>query len=282
MSEIQEIKKPTIQERIQKRVHEILEPIEVWLDRYVVQPDKFNPDKFKLVDVFKKEQVGGVHARKIMEIYEPQYQEYKELLRLREKNLKFKEITEEEDNNDSEERQLLESYEDVDNEIIQKGIKAYDNIFEACDRMIAIANANRKPRKKKEKSPEKLVSKMQFKQDDEKLSLKSINPTEIIYAEQLWVYNTKTRKLGHYLAKVLDPRGMSRPGTGLTVKGTSIKGFDEETSVQKTLRKPEEQLKQFGNSGPKKVIELFDAIKTMGIKLNGRVNSEVILLRAVR
>ena len=50
MSEIQEIKKPTIQERIQKRVHEILEPIEVWLDRYVIQPDKFNPDKFKLID----------------------------------------------------------------------------------------------------------------------------------------------------------------------------------------------------------------------------------------
>ena len=92
MSEIQEIKKPTIQERIQKRVHEILEPIEVWLDRYVIQPDKFNPDKFKLIDVFKKEQVGGVHARKIMEMYEPQYQEYKDLLSLREKNLKFKEI----------------------------------------------------------------------------------------------------------------------------------------------------------------------------------------------
>ena len=85
MSEIQEIKKPTIQERIQKRVHEILEPIEVWLDRYVIQPDKFNPDKFKLIDVFKKEQVGGVHARKIMEMYEPQYQEYKDLLLLREK-----------------------------------------------------------------------------------------------------------------------------------------------------------------------------------------------------
>ena len=119
MSKIQEIKKPTIQERIQKRVHEILEPIEVWLDRYVIQPDKFDPDKFKLVDVFKKEQVGGVHARKIMEMYEPQYQEYKDLLSLREKNLTFKEITEDEDN-DSEERQLLESYEDVENDVIQK------------------------------------------------------------------------------------------------------------------------------------------------------------------
>jgi len=281
MEEIQEIKKPTIQERIQKRVHEILEPIEIWLDRYVTAPEKFNPDKFKLVDVFKKQQVGGVHARKIMEMYEPQYKEYKDLLILRSKNLKFKEITDEEDN-DSEERQLLESYEDVDNETIQKGIKAFDNIFEACDRMIAIANANRKPRKKKEKSPEQLVAKMQFKKNDEKANLESIDPAEIIYAEQVWVYNTKTRKLGHYIAKVLDPRGMNRPGTGLMVKGTSIKGFDEENSIQKTLRKPEEQLKEFANSGPKKVIEVFDAIKTMGIKLNGRVNSEVILLRAVR
>ena len=43
-----------------------------------------------------------------------------------------------------------------------------------------------------------------------------------------------------------------------------------------------EAAKEFANSGPKKVIELFDAVKTMGIKLNGRVNSEVILLRAVR
>jgi len=80
--------------------------------------DKFDPDKFKLVDVFKKEQVGGVHARKIMEMYEPQYQEYKDLLSLRRK-IYIKEITEDEDN-DSEERQLLESYEDVDNGVITK------------------------------------------------------------------------------------------------------------------------------------------------------------------
>ena len=281
MEETQEIKRPTIQERIKKRVHEILEPIEDWLDRYLTHPDKFNPDKFKLIDIFKKQQVGGVHARKIMEMYEPQYQEYKELLTLRSKNLKFKEITEEEDH-DSDDRQLLESYEGVDDETIQKGIRAYDNIFEACDRMIDIANANRKPRKKKEKSPEQLVAKMQFKQQDEKMGLNSINPAEIIYAEQLWVYNVKTRKLGHYIAKTLDPRGMNRPGTGLTVKGTSIKGFDEENSIQKTLRKPEQQLKEFADSGPKKVLEFYDAIKTIGVKLNGRVNNEVILLRAVR
>ena len=276
-----EIKKPTIQERIASRVNEILDPVEVWLDRYNNNPDRFNPETLKLVPLFKKEKVGGVHARKIQERFEEPYKEFKELLDLRKKNLKFKELDDEEDF-DSDDRQLLEAYEDVSDETIKKGIQAYDNIFEACDYMISIANANRKPRKKKEKSPEQLVAKMQYKKEDTKLELKSIDPAEIIYAEELWVYNTKTRKLGHYVARTLDPRGLNRPGTGLMVKGTSIKGFNEEASVQKTLRKPEKQLEEFTNSGPKKVLEFYDAIKTMGIKLNGRVNTEVLLLRAVR
>ena len=276
-----EIKKPTIQERIASRVTEILDPVEVWLDRYNNNPDRFNPETLKLVPLFKKEKVGGVHARKIQERFEGSYKEFKDLLDLRKKNIKFEEL-DEEGETDSAERQLLEAYEGVTNETIEKGIKAYDNIFEACDYMISIANANRKPRKKKEKSPEQLVAKMQYKKEDTKLELKSIAPAEIIYAEELWVYNTKTRKLGHYVAKTLDPRGLNRPGTGLMVKGTSIKGFNEEASVQKTLRKPEKQLEEFTNSGPKKVLEFYDAIKTMGIKLNGRINTEVLLLRAVR
>ena len=276
-----EIKKPTIQERIASRVNEILDPVEVWLDRYNNNPDRFNPETLKLVPLFKKEKVGGVHARKIQERFEEPYKEFKELLDLRKKNLKFKELDDEEDF-DSDDRQLLEAYEDVSDETIKKGIQAYDNIFEACDYMISIANANRKPRKKKEKSPEQLVAKMQYKKEDTKLELKSIDPAEIIYAEELWVYNTKTRKLGHYVARTLDPRGLNRPGTGLMVKGTSIKGYNEEASVQKTLRKPEKQLEEFTNSGPKKVLEFYDAIKTMGIKLNGRINTEVLLLRAVR
>ena len=276
-----EIKKPTIQERIATRVNEICDPVEIWLDRFNNNPDRFNPDTLKLVPLFKKEKVGGVHARKIQERYEEQYKEFKDLLKLRKKNLKFKELEDEEDY-DSDERQLLEAYEDLNDDLILKFIKAFDNIFEACDYMISIANANRKPRKKKEKSPEQLVAKMQYKKEDSKLELKSIDPAEIIYAEELWVYNTKTRKLGHYVAKTLDPRGLNRPGTGLMVKGTSIKGFNEEASVQKTLRKPEKQLEEFTNSGPKKVLEFYDAIKTMGIKLNGRINTEVLLLRAVR
>ena len=168
-----EIKKPSIQDRIEKRVSEILEPVDMWLDRHAFTPERFNPKTLKLVELFKREKVGGIHARKIQERYEDIYREYKTLLDLREKNIKFEEL-DDEGSNDSDERQLLEAYESVTNKTIMKGIEAYDNIFKACDYMISIANANRKPRKKKEKSPEKIVSKLKYKIEDTKLNIKSI------------------------------------------------------------------------------------------------------------
>ena len=278
MSDTAEKYRPSIQERIAERVREIIVPIEDWLERLITMPDRFNPETFQLIDHFKKEKVGGVHARKIIEMYETQYKEYKDLLELRKKNLKFKEI-DEEGEGDSEERQLLESYEDISNEVIEKGIKAHDNIFKACDYMIDIANANRKPRKKKPISKDKLVSKLQYSKEDTKYNLKSIDSKDIITAEQLWVFNTKTRKLGIYVASVLDPRGLNREGTGLSVKGTSVQGFDPEKSVQKTLRKPEEQLSEFMKCGPVKSKTFFSEIKSMEIALTGRINPDTILLK---
>jgi len=278
MSDTAEKYRPSIQERIAERVREIVVPIEDWLERLITMPDRFNPETFQLVDHFKKEKVGGVHARKIIEMYETQYKEYKDLLELRKKNLTFKEI-DDEGEGDSEERQLLESYEDISNEIIEKGIKAHDNIFKACDYMIDIANANRKPRKKKPISKEKMVSKLQYCKEDNKYNLKSIDPKDIITAEQVWVFNTKTRKLGIYVASVLDPRGLNREGTGLSVKGASVQGFDPEKSTQKTLRKPEEQLAEFMKCGPVKSKTFFSEIKSMEIALTGRINTDTVLLK---
>ena len=100
-----------------------------------------------------------------------------------------------------------------------------------------------------------------------------------MYAEELWVYNVKTRKLGQYKARVLDPRGMNRPGTGLMVKGTTIQGFDEETSIQKTLRKPEQQLKEFGKAGKVVLRKFLGNIKATETKMNGRLNEHIVLLK---
>jgi hypothetical protein len=72
MSDTAEKYRPSIQERIAERVREIVVPIEDWLERLITMPDRFNPETFQLIDHFKKEKVGGVHARKIIEMYETQ------------------------------------------------------------------------------------------------------------------------------------------------------------------------------------------------------------------
>ena len=68
-------------------------------------------------------------------------------------------------------------------------------------------------------------------------------------------------------------------GGALGVKGTSIIGYKESDSVQKTLRKPLEQLNEFKASGKVALRKFLDDIKAVDIKLNGRINEDVILLK---
>ena len=100
----------------------------------------------------------------------------------------------------------------------------------------------------------------------------SINPVDIVGAEVLWVYNVKNRKLGKYVAEAM--------GGVLGVKGTTITGYDANKSTQKTLRKPEEQIKQFLASSKVELRKYLENIKTTEIKLNGRINADTILLKA--
>ena len=53
-------------------------------------------------------------------------------------------------------------------------------------------------------------------------------------------------------------------------------------SKQKTLRKPAETLKEFKNAGKVQLRKFMDDIKTTDIKLNGRFNSDTIILKCVK
>jgi hypothetical protein len=149
----------------------------------------------------------------------------------------------------------------------------------ALDFIIDSAKANRKPRKAKPKSATKLVEKLKFSKTDERYKLASIDPTLIVGANELWVFNVKTRKLGKYVAANIDPKGMGRDGTGLSVKGTTIIGFDENLSIQKTVRKPDDVLKEFKAAGKVKLRKFLDEINSVDTKLNGRCNPDTVLLK---
>jgi 16S rRNA U516 pseudouridylate synthase RsuA-like enzyme len=94
----------------------------------------------------------------------------------------------------------------------------------------------------------------------------------LLEATEVWVYNTKTRKLGKYVAA---------EHATIQVKGASLEFFDEKLSIQKTLRKPDETLKAFKKAGKVALRKFMDEIKTTDIKLNGRLNSDTIILKCV-
>lgn len=175
--------------------------------------------------------------------------------------------------------QLKEGYAHVKKNDIKKLRAAIGELMVALDFIIDQAKATRKPRKAKPRSADKVIAKLKFLKVDEKYKLASINPIDLVGANELWVFNVKTRKLGKYIASSIDPKGLGRDGTGLSVKGTTIIGFDEKLSVQKTLRKPDEQLKEFKGAGKVALRKFLDEINTTDTKLNGRCNLDTVLLK---
>lgn len=147
----------------------------------------------------------------------------------------------------------------------------YTKLFEGIAQYGQVKKATKKAAVRKPPQKEKLIAKLKYAKNDTTNKLVSINPVDIIGATELWVYNTKTRKLGKYVAEDM--------GGALGVKGTAITGFNESTSVQKTLRKPEVQLKEFLAAGKIELRKFMDNIKATDIKLNGRINLDTILLK---
>jgi hypothetical protein len=241
----------TIQDRLRETAGKMSEEIDYALDEFSTNPDAFDPKAIKVLNLLKAKEAKAAHARIIKGFYTRSYEE------LQEAQL-------------GECEQLKEAYGHLSKPQLKKLIAFYHEIISACDMLGQEAKVNRKPRAKKAQPKEKIVAKLKYAKTNEHLKLVSINPAEIIGAKELWVYNIKSRKLGKYVASEYLELG---------VKGTSITGFNENLSVQKTLRKPEEQLKEFKASGKVQLRKFLEDIRAVDIKLNGRINEDIILLR---
>ena len=266
---------PTIQERILDQSRDMVEDIDEWLEGWVIDPSSFNPKGFDFKKHFNKLQPSQAHARRMKGFYENVLADYDELERmptagqLKKMDEKTADLW----------QQLKEGYAHLKKADIKNLRIAIEELMSALDFIIDQAKATRKPRKAKPKSADKLVEKLKFCKADPKFNLASVNPVDIVGASELWVFNVKTRKLGKYIASNIDPTGSRREGSGLAVKGTTIIGFDENASVQKTLRKPDEQIKAFKAAGKVALRKFLDEINTTDTKLNGRCNPDTILLK---
>lgn len=243
---------PSIQDRVREATLPMTEEIEVAIENWQTDPDNFNPKAFKVLNLLKGKQAKAAHARIIRDFYARDLEELEELA------------------SGKADDQLREGYSHRSKKQIRAFIEFLREVNEACTMLMQEAKVTRKPRARKAVPADKVVAKMKYMKTYEPLKLVSINPTDILRAKELWVYNTKYRKLGRYVAAEYQE---------LSVKGTSITGFDEAKSICKTLRKPEDKLKEFKAAGKVQLRKFLEDINATDARMNGRINEETILLK---
>ena len=235
----------SIQERMMEKAREMAGEFEGMIDDFILTDKVFDPAK-----ELKHYQISGPVAKLIGPIFDNVIIELELTLT-------------------GEDAQLNEGYSHLKKTKIKKMLGLYQAIQEACNLQVQVAKATRAPRTRKEKPPGKLVEKMKFMREFPELGIKSVLATSIINSQELWVYNTKYKKLQVYRAA--DPKGLS-------VKGTTIIGYDPANSGGRTLRKPE-LVPSYVGMTKRPLNAAYKALTTKEATVNGRVNEECILLK---
>jgi len=260
----------TIQDRIFEKSQEVCEDIDEWLDSFIRDPNNFDPTGFDFTAHFTKNEVTQAHARRIMSFYQGEIAEAQLVLKMP-TAAQVAKLSDPRERDLAE--QLREGYAHRTKKQSQAWLDALTALVSACEHLVDKSKATRKPRVKKPVSKEKLVAKVKHCASDDKFKIVSTNPIEILGSKEVWVFNIKTRKLGKYV--VAADAGV------LGIRGTAIVGFDETLSVQKTLRKPDETLKEFKTASKVKLRKFLEDIKTTDTKLNGRLNEDTVILKVI-
>ena len=239
---------PTIQDRLNEKTAEVIGELEGHYDEFIVN-SKYT---FKPYDFLTANNVPQSQLSKYETVFQSRFAELAQAF-------------------ERADEQLAEAYGHYRAADYKRIMAFIDQILNDIIQYRGVKKATKKVRAPKSVSKEKIVAKLKYAREDKSMRLVSINPVDIVGAQELWVYNTKTRRLGKYVADSL--KGP------LNVKGTSIIGYDEAKSVTKTLRKPEEKLKEFARATKIELRKFLEAIKATETRLNGRVNAETVLLR---
>lgn len=242
--------KPSIQERMTEKVSEYAGELEGQLDDYVLSKFKTMPSPYGAMHG----KVKAAHANRIIDIFKKHRAEFDEVLHTKDK-------------------ELIEGYSNFTKVELKKLVAFCDQVITDALRLSDESKVSRKPRKRKVKTPEQLVAKVQICEEDKTYNLKSEDAKFIIGATSVWVFNTKNKKLGVYHA--LDSEGFG-------VKGTSLTNFSEMKSVQKVLRKPNEVLPNVVKGGKVFLRNIMSELTTMDTPLNGRLNKDTVIVKVIK
>ena len=164
---------------------------------------------------------------------------------------------------------LAEGYSYLKKSALKRIIEILEEAVVGINSKISGMSGTRKPRKPRAINPEKAVKGLKYLSKDTKFGFTSLDPRGIVGAQGLIVFNTKNNKATVFLA--------AEPKAGLSVKGSTIVGWDEARSYEKTVRKPDQWLKQ--SSGFGGMVKSLEDVKTKSATPTGRINKHCLLVR---
>ena len=190
-------------------------------------------------------------AKAVADYYAPQRDELKELV---------------EDKTED----LVEAYRHLTVRKRKQLLKIVQGIIDDAEKYMASKKAVRKPRKKKVTTASQQVSKVKYLQSSNEYKVTSVDPTSIVGAREVYLFNVKTRTATYLV---------SDASKGFAIKGTTIQHIDAEQSYKKRLRKPEEWLSAMSKITKAKARKSLKDLKTKQSEANGRINADTIVLK---
>lgn len=244
-----EAPKPNVQEIMRSRAQELCGELEGIFDECLHTKNKIAPNTIALLN---EKNILPQHVNILIEAWTRKLFEFQNVLQGKDKD-------------------LMEGYNHLSKTQIKNIIKFCEIIINDLHGYVVIKKTEQPARKKKVLTPQQLTKNVKFQVKDEILGLRSVAPSKLIDAEEIWVYDTSKRKLSYYVA--------DQHVKTMSVKGNMIVGFDNTLSGTKTLRKPEVQLKDFLSLGKVEVRKFFKNIKTVQTIPSGRMTSTIIILK---
>lgn len=176
---------------------------------------------------------------------------------------------------DKKDEQLVEGYAFFTPSQLQSYIDVHNEVAQFYSSKIDSIKNNRKPRKKKQKTPEQIATKVQFQEFDAISGIKSIHPSLVVGCNSVYVFNTKTKAIIWY---------KSKNGDGFSFKGSNILNIDSEVSYGKKIRGYDKYLqnKTFQFPTHKHAQQIFSSLNTKRFIPNVRFNKNTVILSIQR
>ena len=245
--------RPNIQEIMRERTREAGGEMEGWFDDFIQSGAKGSDVNVNSVGILSERNILPQHVSILTEVWKLKLDEFETVL-------------------SGSDPQLNEAYRHFTKTQLKGLVKFCEAVLASLNSYVSIKKANKTPRKRKAVSPEKVVAKLKYLKEFAELKLTSVQPKTLVGAAEIWLYDTEKRKLIYYVAD-------DHIGT-MSIKGTTIIGFDSTKSGVKTVRKPQDVLKKLMSSGKPASRKVFTEINSVHAQPNGRTNDAMIILKA--